>query len=1066
MNQIVRKLIGAVAKEAPTLERGVAASIRRATVNIGLDIPGGGRLAPEEALAVLERMGVKPVRATLHQSDTEPTLVVELPRSLKPEEAHAVSAALQQEAIAQVDEAGNGDLFGPMADKWKPFNGDYFLTGDGKRLTQQIMDAGDPSAVPGGEQAFAGGGLVEKAAKMLLGAADNVAEAAPKPMRLYHGRAFREPIKRLDPTISPNQLGIHLGDPETASRFAPIRPDVKVKDAGGRVIPLDVDLKKPLRLQDTGGDWKPDAVYRQLADLGLVKFDDLVNDSLHLRSKGYVQDAHGEWIDDGSEEAMLDAMLEVQDMIRGAGYDGVVYTNRYEMPHELYKRASERGIDRLKMNSMTEEEFKKEFPEAVDSYIAFRNEQLKSPFGEGPGVGFADGGRVGYEGGGRVGAAYKIGKGLVDLLDFGGVTGKPKTVKIPGRGEFAAAPIKELDAAAESYMTRNGIPGTHRIGAYPEFDEEFARRIANEFDGLKHAPSDPAVKRTYDALLDETMAQYKALEDTGLDIRFLKDGMDDPYGRSPSMGYADIVDNGRLWVFPTSQGYGSGAEVLEHPLLKKVGRVGDLEDATANDAFRVVHDAYGHFGPGNPFFRAPGEDRAWQHHARMYSDEALPAMSAETRGQNSWVNSGPHALANKGKSGADTIYADQKAVAMPSWVYERDLGRKIRGYADGGPVWSEDQIASMTHDQSYGTGREMNYLETLGEEVPLGEMNYFDVDGERQKPGGVQGLHDVARIGAYFVPGGAGPAAALDAVEAVATGDPTSALMAAAFGPGGRLVRGIGAGVASQGIDPDDAEAGMYGRLSKWGKSKEGKKLYAEAQSMFNHGFSNDEIRKQTNWAMDNDGRWKYELPSAGGTADIKLLKRGELGEVYYDPHLFEQHPELEKFPVLRTRNEGGGYNSARGHIAVGDLSKPFYNTPEIGGFKGVLDHEIYHKKADMHDWATGANKDQAYDYVTQDMRRFLGSRGDPRKLVAGQTIEALDPENRWSVAAGRYWNEIGEVLARREALRRDYTKELIEAYPPEKHLDVNPAAIFNRDEYATPEQYLNLFYQLNNGKK
>src|SRR5215207_3048135 len=132
------------------------------------------------------------------------------------------------------------------------------------------------------------------------------------------------------------------------------------------------------------------------------------------------------------------------------------------------------------------------------------------------------------------------------------------------------------------------------------------------------------------------------------------------------MGYADLVKNGKLNFFPTDQGFGTGG--ANNPLLKRVGPIGDLPNATANDAFRVVHDAFGHFAPGNPFFRAPGEERAWQAHKRMYSPEAAPAMTAETRGQNSWLNYGPHGESNRNAASADTVFADQKSGLLPSWT--------------------------------------------------------------------------------------------------------------------------------------------------------------------------------------------------------------------------------------------------------------------------------------------------------------------------------------------------------------------------------------------------------------
>ena len=179
------------------------------------------------------------------------------------------------------------------------------------------------------------------------------------------------------------------------------------------------------------------------------------------------------------------------------------------------------------------------------------------------------------------------------------------------------------------------------------------------------------VARSYDALIDETLAQGRALQDAGVDIRFLKEGMSDPYAKSPAMGYADLVRNNRLYVFPTDFGFGSSAafDPVDNPLLKGIGKFGDKPNAVANDAFRAVHDLFGHFAPGNPFFRHKGEDRAWNVHARMFSPEARGAMTTETRGQNSWLNFGPYGEFNKTASGADTRYADQKIGLLPDWVW-------------------------------------------------------------------------------------------------------------------------------------------------------------------------------------------------------------------------------------------------------------------------------------------------------------------------------------------------------------------------------------------------------------
>lgn len=104
------------------------------TVNIGLDVKGGERMKPDRVLAELGKY-VDVTKHSVRQSGTEPTVIADLSRPLTPEEANKVSAALSQEAIAQFAD-GKGELYGPQAENWKPFNPDFFLTQDGKKMSE------------------------------------------------------------------------------------------------------------------------------------------------------------------------------------------------------------------------------------------------------------------------------------------------------------------------------------------------------------------------------------------------------------------------------------------------------------------------------------------------------------------------------------------------------------------------------------------------------------------------------------------------------------------------------------------------------------------------------------------------------------------------------------------------------------------------------------------------------------------------------------------------------------------------------------------------------------------
>jgi hypothetical protein len=255
--------------------------------------------------------------------------------------------------------------------------------------------------------------------------------------------------------------------------------------------------------------------------------------------------------------------------------------------------------------------------------------------------------------------------------------GYPKLAGLPdkpiklGEHYLVPGPLGKAKAAAEKYAQSAGLP-FHPPAQYLKVDKERATRIADAFDKMKHAPDDPAVKASYEALAKETIAQWHAIKDTGLKIEWIKPGQPDPYAASPRMAAMDVINNNHWWGFPTDAGFGSGPEaeaaIHNNPMLKMTDEVVDGRKLMVNDVFRIVHDYFGHFKEGVGF-RADGEENAWRSHSAMYSDLARGAMTSETRGQNSWVNYGPYGESNRTASAAETHYAPQKIGLMPEWTW-------------------------------------------------------------------------------------------------------------------------------------------------------------------------------------------------------------------------------------------------------------------------------------------------------------------------------------------------------------------------------------------------------------
>ena len=259
--------------------------------------------------------------------------------------------------------------------------------------------------------------------------------------------------------------------------------------------------------------------------------------------------------------------------------------------------------------------------------------------------------------------------------------GEEELTPLPGAPNVPGfhGPDPRLVAVAERYARDNGIT-LRRQAEYVQVDPERAKRISDAYEAMPHAPSDPRVKEAYANLIRQTVAQYEALVDAGYKFWFIDIGRasNAEYASTPWNAMRDIRANKEMGVFPTADGFGSGAtdvDVSANPLLADTGfrwPVGGPRGKTApvlaNDLFRAVHDAFGHGLEGSGF-RAQGEENAWQAHVRLFTGSAVGAITSETRGQNSWLNYGPNGESNRTAQVEDTVFADQKTGLMPEWTW-------------------------------------------------------------------------------------------------------------------------------------------------------------------------------------------------------------------------------------------------------------------------------------------------------------------------------------------------------------------------------------------------------------
>lgn len=259
--------------------------------------------------------------------------------------------------------------------------------------------------------------------------------------------------------------------------------------------------------------------------------------------------------------------------------------------------------------------------------------------------------------------------------------------------EDATGPVENLISVAEQYASDNGID-LRRQAEFVTVDPARAKRIADAYEAMEHRPQDPDVQEAYNNLIRQTRAQYDALVDAGYEFTFF-DSETDPYNGNPWNAMRDLRANKRMAVFGTYDGYGTegltAAAVDDNPMLQDSGlrwkdQGGVDRPVTANDLFRAVHDAFGH-GLEGAGFRARGEENAWQAHVRLFTGSAVPAITSETRGQNSWLNYGPFGERNRNAAVEDTVFAEQKSGLMPSFTWTE--GRAGDGKAYDAPANQE-----------------------------------------------------------------------------------------------------------------------------------------------------------------------------------------------------------------------------------------------------------------------------------------------------------------------------------------------------------------------------------------
>ena len=131
-NEVVQQYRDAIAESPKPATQGTFLNVGLSTKEVRGD---GTFITKTDVLRALHAVGVKVLKTDVHDSNTEPTAVVQIDRGMTVPELDALSAALYQQAIPQLHN-GVGVMAGPEAENWGPFDPAQFKMPDGRWLSE------------------------------------------------------------------------------------------------------------------------------------------------------------------------------------------------------------------------------------------------------------------------------------------------------------------------------------------------------------------------------------------------------------------------------------------------------------------------------------------------------------------------------------------------------------------------------------------------------------------------------------------------------------------------------------------------------------------------------------------------------------------------------------------------------------------------------------------------------------------------------------------------------------------------------------------------------------------
>lgn len=189
----------------------------------------------------------------------------------------------------------------------------------------------------------------------------------------------------------------------------------------------------------------------------------------------------------------------------------------------------------------------------------------------------------------------------------------------------------DLHRSAQAYNKSRGMPPIKGDMSSIVIPHAAHHKMGEHLNAQPEWDNRPQVAASYKALEDDTWRQFdhmtkpRSKGGMGLDANVRPH---DPYGRSNNdVQFADKWQN----IMPEAA-HDIGHGNIQALSTQSTGGTPNFKHPDTNDAFRLVHDTYGHVAAGRGVDRQ-GEEAAYQHHRQMFSPEARPALANQLREQ-------------------------------------------------------------------------------------------------------------------------------------------------------------------------------------------------------------------------------------------------------------------------------------------------------------------------------------------------------------------------------------------------------------------------------------------------